>query len=148
MKRLTVLFFASLLITACATPQAGDGERDGRLGIISAETGQQAPTGLTGAQRIVDNQAEARRLGIGELPELLAAGDRMLIYWGMAQQNTGGYAITIQRVVKDGNTLKVYATTQQPGDDAMVTMALTSPWSAVVVPEVAYRDVEWIKIDD
>lgn len=49
------------------------------------------------------------------------------------QQPSGGHAISIDRVVEQGDRLTVVVSESVPAADAMVTMALTSPYHLVAV---------------
>ena len=51
------------------------------------------------------------------------------------QKNTGGYGISINKIVDEGESMAVYVQESSPGGGCMVTMALTSPYSIVKIPK-------------
>lgn len=60
---------------------------------------------------------------------------RITAYQGA--QRSGGYAIRIERITRLGDELRVHAAFSVPAEDALVTMALTSPAHTVSVDETA-----------
>ena len=59
--------------------------------------------------------------------------DRLLVGAFQGSQRTGGYAITIDRITRDGDRLIVRATFTEPPPGAIVTQVLTSPAHVVSI---------------
>lgn len=57
-----------------------------------------------------------------------------LVIVALGEQPTGGYAVKIDAVQLDAGELAVTGKASVPGPDAVVTQALTYPYSAVVIP--------------
>lgn len=60
----------------------------------------------------------------------------------MGEQPTGGYAVIVERAVRDGDTLVVGLALYEPGPGCMATQALTRPFQLVAVPAGA-RDARF-----
>jgi hypothetical protein len=99
--------------------------------------GQWSTSGLTAPAREVirDDGAYARfwaGLGAGERPSVDFSRD-VVIAVAAGQQPTGGHAITVNRVVRQGAGLAVEVLTTNPGAGCMTTQQLTQPVDVVVV---------------
>jgi hypothetical protein len=70
----------------------------------------------------------------------------MLLMAAMGSRPTGGYAITIDRVIETSRTLDVYIVRSSPGSRCGVTAALTSPVDIVRVAR-SNKDVRWYPRD-
>ncbi|HET8569970.1 MAG TPA: protease complex subunit PrcB family protein [Candidatus Limnocylindria bacterium] len=64
-----------------------------------------------------------------------ASGLRITVFQG--QKTTGGYSVRVERVGKRGGELRVHASFSEPGPDAIVTQALTSPAQTISVDVAA-----------
>jgi len=76
------------------------------------------------------------------VPSVSVAAGRTLVAALQGQQRTGGYAIRITSIERDGARLVVHATFTTPPKDAIVTQILTSPAHVV---SVASGDVSGIR---
>lgn len=68
----------------------------------------------------------------------------MVIVAATGSRPTGGYEIEVESVHRHGESLFVVVRATSPGDDCMVTQALTAPTTAVRVPRVD-GDVEFVE---
>lgn len=64
-----------------------------------------------------------------------------VILVALGSRGSGGYDITVSRVARDGGVLYVQVTSTSPGDRCGVTLAITQPVDAVVVPHTVNRVV-------
>lgn len=69
------------------------------------------------------------------VPQASATAGRVLIAAFAGEQPTGGYAIRIDRVERDGARLVVHATFTGPAPGAIVTQAFTSPAHVVSIAQ-------------
>jgi hypothetical protein len=58
-------------------------------------------------------------------------------------KRSGGYSVVVNGVSLDGRTLVVDATVQSPPPNAIVSMALTSPYAVVAVKNRTFDSVLW-----
>jgi hypothetical protein len=63
----------------------------------------------------------------------------MVLAAAMGLKSTGGYSITIRRVERTADRLKIYVVEQSPGPNDIVTQALTAPFHFVAVPRTDLR---------
>ena len=56
-----------------------------------------------------------------------------LVIVALGEQSTGGYAINIESIQRQGGDLAVVGKASAPGADAITTQALTHPYSAVLI---------------
>ncbi len=80
------------------------------------------------------SQAMGSRTPVPEAPEIDFA-ERTVVALFMGRRSTGGYAIRVSEVVREGEQLRVRYREREPGPDEMVTQALTSPYQIVSVPK-------------
>jgi len=59
------------------------------------------------------------------------------------QKRSGGYSVIVNGVALDGQTLTVDATVKSPPPNAIVSMALTSPYAVVAVKNRTFTTVFW-----
>jgi hypothetical protein len=59
------------------------------------------------------------------------------------QKRSGGYSVTVNGVALDGDSLLIDATVQSPPPNAIVSMALTSPYAVVAVKNGTFESVLW-----
>ncbi len=67
------------------------------------------------------------------VPQATAPAGRMLLGAFQGAQRTGGYAIVIDRITRDGDRLVVHATFTVPPPGGVATQVLTSPAHVVFV---------------
>lgn len=67
-------------------------------------------------------------------PQSLDTAREMGVAVFLGQRNTGGYGVEILQVKAEGGKLVVEYRETTPSPDMMVTQALTTPWTVVVVP--------------
>ncbi len=66
----------------------------------------------------------------------------MVLVAAMGRQATGGYTVTIDRVVEFSDRLEVHVVHTQPGARCGVTAALSSPMDIAIVP-TSSKTVDW-----
>ena len=135
-RELALASFAALLV-AC-----GGGGENCQPGGASATCAEIRPPSASMTERAVaftDAGATARgdRSVDGPAIDAVRTGSGLRITAYQGEQRTGGYAIRIERIAKAGSELRVIARFTAPAQDAMVTMALTSPAHTVTVDETA-----------
>src|SRR5712692_2662114 len=69
------------------------------------------------------------------VPSVSAAAGRTLVAALQGQQRTGGYAIRITSIERDGARLVVHATFTTPAPGSLVTQILTSPVHVVAIAQ-------------
>lgn len=67
-------------------------------------------------------------------PPAVDFSDRVVVAAAMGQRSTGGYRIFIKRIYLSGDTLFAEVEEVSPGEECVVTQALTAPVRAVQVP--------------
>ena len=131
-----VTLFAAALATACATgPVAGT-----EVGFVTLDRGDHAAIEDAGCL-VVRSEDEFARLWhdlhqIRSAEPPLPAVDfsrQLVLAVFQGQRPSGGHAISIDRVVDGGDRLLVVVSESVPAADAMVTMALTSPYHLAAV---------------
>jgi hypothetical protein len=60
------------------------------------------------------------------------------------QKRSGGYSVVVNGVSLDGKTLVIHATVQSPPPNAIVSLALTSPYAVVAVKNRTFDSVFWM----
>ncbi|MGH2449728.1 MAG: protease complex subunit PrcB family protein, partial [Candidatus Limnocylindria bacterium] len=105
------------------------------------EVGSTSQSGRQGTAVVLAADAGARASLSGLVPALPDDPDRVPLAAFQGQQRSGGYAIRIERIVREGDVLTVHARFVEPGPGDIVTMALTSPAQVVAV---ARADVEGV----
>jgi hypothetical protein len=86
-----------------------------------------APAVMVGASSAAAATIAAR------VPQASASSGRVLIAAFQGAKRTGGYAIHIDAIERDGDQLIVHATFTQPAPGSLVTQVLTSPAHVVSV---------------
>jgi hypothetical protein len=66
-----------------------------------------------------------------------------VLFIAAGERPTGGYAVAVKSIRRDGEAIVVDAPVNSPPPDAMVTQAITSPYVVVAVPKVDSTDVRW-----
>jgi hypothetical protein len=67
-----------------------------------------------------------------------------VLFISTGERPTGGYAVEVKAIRRDGDAIVVDAPVTSPAPDAMVTQALTSPFVVIVIPNVESNDVRWV----
>lgn len=134
------------------TTTLADDADEGRVQIVTRFDGAHAAPGLTGNHVVRDaatwdklwKALHRTRLPTPPTPEV--DFDRhMVIATFAGERRTGGYQTRIAAVVEDEKGLRVEVWNRQPPPDAMVTMALTYPYSMVVAPRHDGQ-VRWVQV--
>ena len=109
--------------------------------ILSSAQGPQC--GIeTAMVKLIQTPAELEKMNAPVLEELkvdFQKNDIVLATLGTCP--TGGFAINITAIQKEGDTLYVEGSTTVPPADAMVTQALTQPYCAAVIPKTGATKV-------
>jgi hypothetical protein len=125
---------AVLLLAACA---GGSGSTSARAvpfdDIASAATSRHE-----GGPELIVGTSDAARARIASLrPGLTLPDGVVVVAVFQGQQRTGGFAIRVTRIERDGERLVVRAIFAKPLDNAFVTQALTSPVHIVSIANSA-----------
>ena len=128
-----------LLAVACGSTVTGGGRRD-VPSTIAATTQMSSYDG--GAALLLGTSADARARIAQLVAGASAPSDRVLVAAFQGGQRSGGYAIRIDRVERDGDTLVVHATFTEPAPGAVVTQVLTSP---AQIASIAATDASGIR---
>jgi len=143
--RLGLILLACLSIlatTACQQPQAASSPADGKMLVIEHQvTGDLAPA--THQQTLLIKDAQKLAKVHEQLLDWLAVdfAKQAIVFWSMGEKPSGGYGGTIESVREVGSVLHVTVRVHAPGPDDMVTMALTCPFAAAVIPQTQAREV-------
>jgi hypothetical protein len=141
---LAIFFAAACASTASGTEPMSEPTIPHRV-LRSGSAGHPAPAASI---VVASTDAEYRAawsssVGEGNPPPVDFPRERVLFLL-LGTRNTGGYAVAVQSVVRDGDTLLVHAPVQRPPAGGMTTQALTAPWAAVAVDVPAFRAVRWL----
>jgi hypothetical protein len=139
MNFLMVAALASTALIGCK----GDGETDTPTDGVALA----APVAI--GERVDGNSAALKTLGtyhietkeqydaLGDadiFPGGLDFDESDLVIVALGEQPTGGYSVSIESIQLAGGELAVTGKATAPGADAVVTQALTYPYSAVSIP--------------
>ena len=132
-----------LLFLSCATDSIGDD-----LELRSLATGSYASAQSESARAIlVRSEAEYARvwkedIGSAERPPIDFDKESVVILLA-GMRRSGGYSVEVRGVKSEGRVLVVDAIVKSPPPDAIVTMALTSPFAVIAVNTNALDSVRW-----
>jgi hypothetical protein len=146
---------AMALSAGCRGPERADrADRDPSTSASAAEPveilqqvrGDQSPLAQMGV-RLVKTREQAADLGIDNIDGLAVDFDSQdLVILSLGEQPTGGFTAEITAIQLVGDELWVQGRVTQPGEEDMVTQALTSPFAAVVIRETpatrAFSEIE------
>jgi hypothetical protein len=148
-----------LLFAACgSTAGSGGGSTAG-----SGGAGGAAPRSVTfdevvyvaygrhdsGPTLIVGNTDTSRASLARLVDSAKVAAGRVAVAAFQGEQSSGGYAIQIERIERDGDQLVVHAKFTEPAPGSMNTMALTSPVHVVSIAAADAKDLkEAILLDE
>ncbi len=141
------------LITACATPV----EQEDEVGLIDLIDDQevtslefetlaqstQSPYESEG-HYVITNEEDLADLELDELADKVNFEEEMILAVFMGERTTGGYSIEIVEIVEMDDVIEVLIEETSPGEDDMVTMALTYP-EHIVKMEKTEKPIEFIK---
>jgi hypothetical protein len=101
-----------------------------------------------GAAVMVGATAAAAATIVDLVPQATAAAGRVLVAAFQGGQRTGGYAIHIDAIERDGDRLIVRATFTSPAPGSIVTQVLTSPAHVVSVAQADASGVREVLLLD
>jgi len=118
--------------------------------VAFADIASAATSRHEGGPELIVGTSDAARARIASLrPGLTLPDGVVLVAAFQGQQRTGGFAIRVTRIERDGDRLVVRAIFASPLDNAFVTQALSSPVHIVSVAGSALSGVrEAILLDD
>jgi hypothetical protein len=144
--RLAAAFLAAGLIAACSDVNSGGGPEGQPLPVTQVDTLDLSyASGISDSMRQVirtdpDWQSFWTRYQSNMSPAQPAPSidftGQMVIVAAMGGRPTGGFTIEIEYVVHNGDGYDVGVVETSPGSSCVVTQAVTSPITAVVVPVV------------
>lgn len=86
---------------------------------------------------VQDSDAAVELLGLDHVADLnIDFETSSLVVFGLGETPTGGYWLRVQSAQFDGERLFVQFMVNVPGDDEMVTQAITYPFAAAVIDRV------------
>ena len=135
MRRLLCLV-PVVLLSACAAVSSGEEQPVREL--ASGSYSQQAEQRFEFVTTRADWAPLWDRTARGPIPEVDFSRESVVAVF-MGQRPTGGHAIRVEQVVREGPRLTVEVLLQAPGPDCMTTQALTQPYHMVAVPAGATR---------
>lgn len=111
--------------------------------------GQWTRTGIGEARRLVIRDANTwadfwSELGVGDRPTVDFSKD-VVVAVAAGQRPTGGYEISVHKVVNNGGELTSEVVETTPGPNCMTTASLTQPVDVVVVPGVTPRSWSFVE---
>lgn len=86
--------------------------------------------------------------GVAPLEYELPRGGRVRLTVRLGERPTGGYAIRVRRISRDGPTLTLRCEISEPRADAIVTQVLTHPAHTVSVDEGLVRGIRVARLVD
>ena len=144
-----ITFLGGLFVMT--TTLADDADK-GQVQIVTRFDGANAAPGLAGNHVIRDaatwdklwKAVHRTRMPTPPTPDIDFERNMVLATFA-GEKRTGGYQTSIAAVVGQEEGLRVEVWNRQPPPDAMVTMALTYPYSIVVAPRHDGR-VRWVEV--
>lgn len=139
------LFIVAALACSVMVGCKGDGDTSSGGGtdlaqpvtILERVNGNSAALKTIGKMHI-ETKAAYDALGDADIfPGEIDFGKNDLVIVALGEQRTGGYAVNIESIQLQGGELAVTGKATAPGADAIVTQALTYPYSAVLIPNTA-----------
>lgn len=100
--------------------------------IVQSKTGDSAALKSIGV-KLVKTQADYDALGDADIFAGVDFEENDLVIASLGEQSTGGFSIEITSIQQEGDLLIVVGTSSRPGEDAVITQALTHPYAAVVI---------------
>lgn len=138
------LFAALAFLNTCTAAKAVEGPVETRqLG-----SGTYASSEREGVLTAFDEETyrqlwEANVRG-GERPAVDFKSESVVfVFAGM--RNTGGWRVVVSGASLEGDTLVLEGAVQGPPKGAIVTQAITYPYSVVAVKSRAFKDVTWLQ---
>ena len=135
----------SILLVALVSACQSSSQQDE----ISFERALSGQVGLSSEAKnaVVRSPEEWRALCSGSAPGIAAPvanidwSKRMLIAVSLGSRPSGGYAVEIKRVYRQGSHWIVHARETRPGPDSMQTAMITAPFDCVATPRFEGRVV-------
>ncbi|MBE99773.1 protease complex subunit PrcB family protein [Flavobacterium coralii] len=142
MKRFILLILTVFLFQGCVVSQRGQNGADGFPGtnagqnfVILHESGYGGRE--TESHEVIRSQQDLdalfKELNHNSMTVDFSKYNVVAVFMG--QKRSGGYSITVEKVVVDGNTAQVLVKNTLPEQGAMVTMALTAPYCMAAIPK-------------
>lgn len=133
MKQLTLICLLAITLLSCNTKRTAT---NGEEFTILAQNGYGGRD--TESHELVKNEQQflalCKELNIETIPQVDFTKNNVVAVF-MGQKRSGGYSITVEKVVVDGNTAQVLVKNTLPEQGAMVTMALTAPYCVAAIPK-------------
>ncbi|WP_297333048.1 protease complex subunit PrcB family protein [Flavobacterium sp.] len=133
MKQLTLICLLAISLFGCNSKKAAT---NGEEFTILAQSGYGGRH--TESHELVKNEQQflalCKELNIETIPQVDFTKNNVVAVF-MGQKRSGGYSITVEKVVIDGNTAQVLVKNTLPEQGAMVTMALTAPYCVAAIPK-------------
>ncbi len=108
-----------------------------------------AMSGYDGEAAVLVGSNDATRARIRQLvPGASLAPERVLVAALQGSQRTGGYAVHISSIERDGERLIVHAAFAEPRPDSIVTQVLTSPADVVSIAAADAQGVSQVVLLD
>lgn len=85
------------------------------------------------------------RLPILEIPTINFEKEMVLALF-LGEKTTGGFSISVERILSDNNNVSVFYKTITPKQDEMVTTVMTQPYCIIKMPKTS-KEVVFKKID-
>jgi hypothetical protein len=109
----------------------------------SAEDAQRArPRLVVARDQVAYARAWSEQIN-DETPPAIDFSREVAVFLLLGRHSTGGHSVTPVRVAREGDALVVDATIAGPSKRAIVSMALTAPYSVIAVPRGDFRKVSW-----
>ena len=106
------------------------------------EVAATSQSGVDAPSFVVGTNDASRAIIARQIPNAGAPAGRVLIAVFQGEQRTGGYAVEITSIERNGDVLTVTATFAEPKLDSMVTQALTSPAHVVSIAAADAKDLK------
>jgi hypothetical protein len=120
-----------LLLAGCSTGDGSEEPRDLRVERISSDAPGQGPRQ---PRAVVATSAAALSGEVGANVPDSGSGTYLAAYWG--EKPTGGYSMSVRSARLEGSRVTVRLALREPPRDAILTQALTYPYSVAVIREL------------
>jgi hypothetical protein len=135
MRKIAMVSALVITLFSCSMQKSADGTGTSNFEVLK----QEGYGGMEAASnQVIKSQSELNRLykelSIEQVPQVDFKAKNVVALF-MGQKSTGGFSIGIDRVTVKGETADVKIIQKFPGEKAMVTMALTTPYCIAVIPK-------------
>lgn len=145
MKKLILFTFLVAIMAGCVSQKGADGSpgMPGGQNFVILKEAQQGGREQE-SHVVIRSQDELDKLftELGQNRMTVDFTKYNVVAVFMGQKSTGGYKITIENVSVEDDTAHVLTKTTVPEPGAMVTMALTQPYSIASIPKTEQVDVK------